>query len=151
MKTLLRKRILGFTVIELMIVLMIVAILLALAYPSYTQYARKAKRGEAQQLLMNWAVNQEIFRSNNPLYAPDTSVAFPKPVHQDGHYVFWAHETMGTPATCVGGAGDPSATAYWLETDAQNDQVNDVARDGTSCATLCMSSGGLKQPAVCWE
>ncbi len=66
MNTLFRKRIKGFTIIELMIVLIIVAILVALAYPSYIQYVRKAKRGEAQQLLLNWSINQEIWRSNNP-------------------------------------------------------------------------------------
>ena len=71
MKTLQRKRILGFTIIELMIVVMIVAILLAIAYPSYVQYVRKAKRGDAQQLLMNWSINQEIWRSNNTTYAGD--------------------------------------------------------------------------------
>src|SRR5210317_854766 len=58
----------GFTIIELMIVLVIVAILLALAYPSYVDYVRKGKRGEAQQILMNAAVNLEIYRSNNPDY-----------------------------------------------------------------------------------
>jgi type IV pilus assembly protein PilE len=151
MKTLQRKRILGFTIIELMIVLMIVAILLALAYPSYVQYARKAKRGEAQQLLMNWAVNQEIYRSNHTTYATEGDAQLPKPVHQDGHYVFWAHATIGTAATCAGGAGDPSATGYWLEAVAQGDQTNDVARDGTPCTNLCMSSIGLKQPAACWK
>ncbi len=65
MKTLRAKRNRGFTIIELMIVLVIVAILLALAYPSYIKYVRKANRGEAQQLLMNWSINQEIWRSNN--------------------------------------------------------------------------------------
>ena len=45
----------GFTLVELMIVLIIAAIILALAYPSYIQYVRKSKRGDAQQLLMNWS------------------------------------------------------------------------------------------------
>jgi type IV pilus assembly protein PilE len=76
-----RKGILGFTMIELMIVLIIVAILLALAYPSYIQYVRKSKRGEAQQLLMNWSVNQEIWRSNNPQYA--TTVQLPAPTNDN--------------------------------------------------------------------
>ncbi len=153
MKHLHRKRILGFTIIELMIVLFIVAILLAIAYPSYVDYARKAKRGEAQQLLLNWAINQEIFRSNNPTYANEDNANLPGPVHQDGHYTFDAVGTMGTPASCGGAAGAPSATAYWLIGAAAvgGDQNNDKARDGTSCATLCMSSVGLKQPAVCWE
>ena len=62
------KKISGFTLIELMIVVVIIALLLALAYPSYVDYTRKARRGEAQQLLMNWAINQEIWRSNNTAY-----------------------------------------------------------------------------------
>lgn len=44
----------GFTVIELMIVLVVVAALVTLAYPSYVDYVPKARRGEALQLLMNW-------------------------------------------------------------------------------------------------
>ena len=38
-----RKKRSGFTIIELMIVLVIVALLVALAYPSYVNYVRKAK------------------------------------------------------------------------------------------------------------
>jgi len=151
MMTLQRKGILGFTVIELMIVVVIIATLMALAYPSYVNYARKAKRGEAQQLLMNWAINQEIFRSNNTTYAADSNLVLPKPTHQDGLYVFEAHETMGTEATCEGGADDPGVAAYWLDATAQGDQTNDTARNGDSCATLCLSSNGVKHPAICWD
>jgi type IV pilus assembly protein PilE len=159
MKTLHKKQFPGFTVIELMIVLVIVAILLAIAYPSYVNYTRKAKRGEAQQLLMNWSINQEIWRSNNPIYAPtgpNPCVITPTqpcltPTHQDGLYDFTARLTMGTPATCAGGAADPSNVAYWLEAAATGDQVNDVGRNGDSCATLCMSSAGEKEPAACWN
>ncbi len=57
-----RKHTNGFTLIELMIVLVIAAIILGLAYPSYVDYVRKSKRGDAQQALMNWSVNQEIWR-----------------------------------------------------------------------------------------
>jgi type IV pilus assembly protein PilE len=150
MKTLQRKQFPGFTVVELMIVLMIVSILLALAYPSYVNYTRKAKRGEAQQLLMNWSINQEIWRSNNPSYAPDTDANL-TPTHADGLYAFNAHSAMTTPATCTGGSGNPSATVYWLDAVAAGDQVNDVARNGDSCATLCLGSNGVKQPAACWD
>ena len=134
---------------ELMIVLMVLAILAGLAYPSYVDYARKARRGEAQQLLMNWAINQEIFRSSNPAYAPDTSTALPKPDHDN--YGFEAHQIMGAPASCQGGSGDPDAVQYWLQASASGDQLNDDARDGTSCANLCMAGSGQKEPAVCWE
>ena len=126
----------GVTVIELMIVLLVVAILAAIAYPSYVDYVRKARRGEAQQLLMNWSVNQEIFRSNNTTYAADNNVSLPKPLH--------AHYAFSTPAA-------PTATTYTLRAVASGDQAADAAKDGTSCTTMEIVQGGLKSPAPCWD
>ena len=134
MKTLQRKRFLGFTIIELMIVVMIVAILLAIAYPSYVQYARKAKRGDAQQLLMNWSINQEIWRANHTLYASTGDI--PAPTND-----YYALDTVGTP----------DAISYTLQAIGGGDQVNDVARDGTDCSTLTMNENGVKSPPACWE
>ena len=136
MNTFFKKRLKGFTVIELMIVLIIVAILVALAYPSYVQYARKAKRGEAQQLLLNWAINQEIFRSNNPTYADTGNL--PAPTMDPLIYVF---DTVG----------DPTATAYELRADATGDQEKDAAKDGTSCDILTLDQNGVKLPPACWD
>lgn len=130
------KRKQGFTIIELMIVLVIVAILLALAYPSYIDYVRKSKRGDAQQALMNWAVNQEIWRSNNPEYADETDI----PAADLDHYDLSVVD------------GSVSATSYTLRADATGDQVNDTARDKSiSCARLELNQNGQKTPAECWE
>ncbi|WP_354694925.1 type IV pilin protein [Elongatibacter sediminis] len=126
----------GMTMIELMIVLVVIAILIALAYPSYVDYVRKARRGEAQQLLLNWAINQEIFRSNNTTYAADNNANLPKPDH--------ANYNFSTPAT-------PTATAYQLQAVAQGDQAKDKTRDGTSCTTLTINQAGTKTPAGCWD
>ena len=125
---------------ELMIVLIIVAILVALAYPSYINYVRKAKRGEAQQLLLNWAINQEIWRSNNPEYNDGTELEPPCTDEPECDYDF--------------SVGDTSATTYTLTATARsgNDQENDKARDGsTSCTPLTLNENGLKTPAACWE
>jgi len=127
-----RKRKLGFTVIELMIVLIIVAILVALAYPSYIDYVRKARRGEAQQLLMNWSINQEIWRSNHPEYARDEVGELPAPTH--AFYDF--------------SLSDRSATAYSLQADAKGDQVNDTSKG--DCTVLTLNSAGVKAPLQCW-
>lgn len=124
----------GFTLIELMIVLTIAAIILALAYPSYVNYVRKGKRGDAHQALMNWSVNQEIWRANHSTYA--TTANMPAP--NGDHYIF---STSGTPD----GAG------YTLQAVAQNDQAKDKARDGTSCATMTLNQNGAKTPAGCWD
>jgi type IV pilus assembly protein PilE len=129
-----RRNIKGFTLIELMIVLVIAAIILSLAYPSYVNYVRKSKRGDAQQALMNWSVNQEIWRSNHPTYAGTTDL----PAPTSDYYNF---SIVGTP----------SATAFTLRAQAQNDQANDKAKDGTSCATLQLNQNGAKTPAGCWD
>ena len=124
----------GFTIIELMIVLVIVAILLGIAYPSYVDYVRKGKRGDAQQTLMNWAVNQEIWRANHATYAGTGDIAAPT----GDNYVYRID-------------GAVTATAYTLQAVAQDDQANDKARDGTGCGTLELNQNGQKSPASCWE
>ena len=140
MNTFFRKRIKGFTVIELMIVLVIVAILVALAYPSYIQYVRKSKRGEAQQLLLNWSINQEIWRSNHTTYAGTGDL----PAPTNDHYAF---DTVNAP----------TATTYVLSATASGDQMKDTARNGTSCAVLNLSSNGKKYSEndetlfSCWD
>jgi type IV pilus assembly protein PilE len=126
----------GLTMIELMIVLVVIAILIALAYPSYIDYVRKAKRGEAQQLLLNWAINQEIFRSNNATYAAAGNANLPAPTHE--------HYTFTTP-------NGVTAATYTLRAAASGDQANDATRTGDSCATLEINQAGTKTPAGCWE
>ena len=129
------RRSTGITMIELMFVLVIVGILVALAYPSYVEYVRKGKRGDAQHLLMNWAVNQEIFRSNNTSYAAGNDPALPAP----------ALDNYGFAASNI------SATTYTLTATATGDQLNDKSRDGTDCSVLSVTNTGTKDPAVCWQ
>jgi type IV pilus assembly protein PilE len=132
-----RKKHSGFTIIELMIVIGIVALLVALAYPSYAQYVMKARRGEAQQLLLNWSINQEIWRSNNTLYADDTEIT--PPTHEN--YTF--------------SVSNVSANSYTLQAEALNNQANDKARDGTYCgkvgSELQLLHTGAKSPVSCWD
>jgi type IV pilus assembly protein PilE len=138
MNKFMKYRAAGFTMMELMIVIVIVAVLLTLAYPSYVQYARKAKRGEAQQLLMNWAVNQEIWRSNHATYAPNSAAPNGIPAPGSDNYDFDF-------------AVAPSASAYTLRATATGDQLNDQAKDDTPCTPLTLDQNGQKLPAVCWD
>ena len=121
---------------ELLITVVIVGILAALAYPSFTQHIRKSKRGEAQQLLINWSVNQEIYRSNNPTYASTIQLAVPT----NDHYDF---STLNPP----------TASAYILLAiaKASDDQQNDEAKDGSDCSTIGLNQAGLKGPDGCWD
>lgn len=59
----------GFTLIELMIVVVIIGILAAIAYPSYTKYTIQTRRSDAQIALTQAAALQEKFYSDCTHYA----------------------------------------------------------------------------------
>lgn len=62
---------LGFTLVELMIVVVIVGILASVAYPSYQQYVLRSKRSEGKAMLMDIAARQERFYFDKNTYADD--------------------------------------------------------------------------------
>jgi len=66
-----RKYMRGVTLMELMIVVVIVGILAAIAYPNYRQYVARAKRNEAKAALLQIATLQERFYLQNNTYTTD--------------------------------------------------------------------------------
>ncbi len=122
----------GFTLLELMIVIAIVAVLVALAVPSYTSWVQKAARGEAQALLLTWANNQEIWRAGDTDYASDTEIVPP------------THDRYTFSLVAVG------TNNYTLEADPTGPQVGDKEK-GTDCDPLRLTETGLKTPAICWR
>ena len=61
-----RKR--GFTLIELMIVVAVIAVLGAIALPSYQDYVRKGRRADARSLLQGMSLAQEKWRLGHTTY-----------------------------------------------------------------------------------
>ncbi len=69
----------GVTLLELMIVVVIVGILAAIAYPSYRQFVERAKRTEARALLLRIAVDQERFYLQNNTFGNMTDLQYDEP------------------------------------------------------------------------
>jgi type IV pilus assembly protein PilE len=65
-------RSLGFTLLEVMIVCAIVAILAAIAYPSYQSSVQKSRRAEAKTALLGVAAQMERWSTEKSGYAAAT-------------------------------------------------------------------------------
>jgi type IV pilus assembly protein PilE len=66
-----RKYMRGVTLLELLIVVVIISILAAIAYPNYRQYITRAKRTEAKAALLQIATQQERFYLQNNSFTQD--------------------------------------------------------------------------------
>ena len=64
----------GFTLIELMIVVAVIALIVAIAYPSYLEHVTRSKRAQAQAALMKAVQLQERFYTVNGTYATNAQL-----------------------------------------------------------------------------
>lgn len=128
----------GFTLIELMIVVAVVAILAAIAVPSYQEQIRKSRRAQAKADVVEYIQMAERYFTVNNTY-----VGFALPVAV-------SPREPGATARYNLAATTQNATQYVLAATAQGPQTND------RCGNLSVSNTGLKTEsgsatlAECW-
>jgi type IV pilus assembly protein PilE len=126
----------GFTLLELGIALAVVAILLALAVPTYQRYVQRGERSEAIRLLLAAAACQERIRAQTGYY--DTTRCL------DATNVA-AYELRTEPP------GEIASQVFTLVAEPQR------TRDDDPCGSLSLDqagtrgiSGGAERLAACW-
>lgn len=100
-----RNKTSGFTLIELMVVVAIVAILAAIALPSFADQMRKSRRAEAVTALQDAQLRLEKWRADHSSFA-DSGVAIPASTH----YTFTITAAAATPNAYAVSAA-PSTTS----------------------------------------
>ncbi len=134
------RRLAGFSLVEMMIVLAIVSIIAAFAIPEYRDYVRRAQRADATIGLLQVAGMQEKFYLQNNTYTADLSAAgLDYPGTQQGYYdiTVTAADATGFALQAVPAAGSPQL-------------------DDGKCDTFTLDNFGVRgsaphDPDDCWR
>jgi type IV pilus assembly protein PilE len=89
----------GFTLIELVVAIAIIAILAAIAYPMYTKYLIRGRRASAQAYLMSVAQQEQRYLLDTRSYADATTLNLTPPSDVSTYYQISIVPTSGPPPT----------------------------------------------------
>ena len=125
----------GFTLVELMVVLVIIAILTTIAYPSYQEQVRKTRRADCAAALVGLAAAMERHFSTNSSYTGAAA----------------SGANTGSPAIYATQCPlDGGAATYNLNISAATNTSYTVTatptggQSGDKCGILTLSNTGLK-------
>ncbi len=127
----------GYSLIELAITLVVIAILASIALPSYRQYILRSHRTDATRALQDVAAREESYFFSNNAYTSTLT-------------------DLGTSASAGGTyfqvqVASASSTAYSVTATAQGTQTQDVA-----CTSFAINQAGQQTSvgtgtaATCW-
>lgn len=140
----------GFSLMELMVVLVILGILVGIGTPAYLDYLREGRRSEAMSFLNRVLSEQQEYRAQCEQYADTLTGEYSC---ASGDYTLG----LDTATTAKGfynvSITQANATGFTAQAMGQSSQADDAVHgDDCSTLTLELNQGQVSHtPAACWR
>ncbi len=133
----------GFTLVELLIVLAVISILTAIAYPNYARQVVKSRRVEAQLALVDTMQKQEQYRAQHHTYAAFSAEAAGADSRQFRWWLGARPEDSAYELDGVACAGQDISQCIELRARPGTARV-DTRFDDPECGVLSLASSGAQ-------
>ncbi len=127
----------GFTLIEVMIVVVVIGILAAIGYPSYQDYVRRGKIAEAASTLSDWRTKMETYYLDNRNYGVGVC-GVPSPTAKYFTY------------TCATGGQDFTLTATGVAAQGMAPFVYTITHQNVRATVITSDPQGWTGSTTCW-
>ena len=135
----------GFTLIELIITMVVIAVLTAIAIPNYTAYIQRSNRSEARSALLEGATWMERWRTQTGVYGNTTAT----PTVAPAAFPFAQVPATGTAKYTIAA---PTIAAAGIGYQITATPVGVMATD--PCGAFSINETGQRLPALpayCWS
>lgn len=148
-----RHRVVGFTLIELMVVVAIIGVLAAIALPNYNEYVMRSRVNEAVSNLSDLRVKMEQYFQDNRTYAGACVAGTVTQLPSSTTTKFFDFSCLGT---CNGVTALPTATAYCIKATGKSSMtgfeytVTETNTRSTTVSAGATTATGWNGNAACW-
>ena len=131
----------GFTLVELLVVMLIIGLLAAIAIPAFFNQRNKANDASAKEAARSAQTAMET-------YATDHSGSYENATIDDLRAI---EPTIPTTSTVTGanGTGTPTSTAYRVTVPSTNGRTFSISRTGSTTAFPCSRSSSGADAGGC--
>ncbi len=120
------KSVKGFTLVELMVVVVIIGILAAISLPLYTSYTNRAKASEGKELCHTLFVSAKMYSAANGTYVGWTAADVLTSVNESRYFPTITISNLAANTYTVMVNGNAAATPVILVTLAHTDGAPDT-------------------------